>query len=603
MKLNKKQKSFVRCCVSLIIVLALSSFFSFSANAAGMSSKGFDVVLIIDDSGSMGIKLDTRERSDIGERRYEAINMLKKIFYMSSEFAFKNQEQVDFRFSIIQFGDSANLLREWEEIYYKEGSYPPKKNEYPAKNLGWTNFERAFALAVKQYNKNNYSVNRNGSKRAPVILLLTDGEPSLRNDPKLGEDPKFWERLENNYIKKIRNKNDKLRLFVVAFHNPDVDEGRFWQKNKIRWENLGAEFIVITKDESNTKLYDKLEGEFGSKLYKLPIMGANEKGEFNVPCFQDKVYYQVYFYGKALKVVLESPSGVIHTFKHQLKSDTTYAQNSISNPEAGQWRIKNFRGEKYAFRYLSMPYNINYIYPDKNKVFLLIPRKIKAVINRETGEFQDYELKSCNLNGKLEIDEDEDGNADKTIKLTIEKSKTKITLEADREYAPPSNKKSVSTSFILYSNGIEMLRTPWVKCRVSNDKYIMMNLDSNEAVFNGGHCVINARLGFRDYLDAKKRYKLSEVFKNHHDSIQVSISCEGSQCFLVQKGGGLVKPATVLLKQIDNNTMGADVRIKKENSWFSGYLMRLAGKSEKIRISFENTKNMKLQDKIYLMRP
>lgn len=579
----------------------------FTTGASGAIGKGFDVVLLVDDSASMGTKSSSGERSDKVGRRIEATNILKSLFYRVSESARKNQDQIDFRFSIIRFGSSAELVRDWQRIYSAKATTAPAYSRIPAKNLVWTDFENAFEMAGLQFEKIRFGITPGSIKRTPVILLLTDGEPSTAVHPKgLGENPGFWKGLENNYINKIRNKNNNLKLFVVVFHNPAVVEGQLWEKNKRRWNRLGAQVTIISKDESNAKLYEKLE-KIVVSLYFIPISGPDKHGSFDVPCFQEKLYFHTYFYHGRVKVALLSPSGKVHSFPYR-KGNNTFIKGEIKNPEAGTWKIKNYNGEEYAFRFQPLPFQINYIYPPKNGIILPIPKKIKAVMTREKGEFTDKELKLCNVTGNVEIDEDNDDKADQYLKAILNTSKKDIKVETEKSYAPPKGKSTVNISIVLRSNKLVMLRTPWLRCKLSSDTHVCLYIGNTKAKFNGNDGIVRVRLCLKDFMETNKRYKVKDVFKNPNDSVQVTVSCSKvGSCVQIKKNGSTTKAVPVVLKVVDEYTLGADIKLRKlkhgKENWLTGYWRRLTGKGDKIDVNWQSTPNAALKDKVFLIKP
>ena len=566
--------------VCIILILLAGS----STAAQDLIDRRFDVVLIVDESASMGMRgMGGRARSDPRERRIGVIGQLENLFFRASQYGAHNQDLVSFRYCIIEFGTEARLTIDWTDIDFNRNPQPPSMNRLRARNMGWTNYEEAFALAEQQFAAIDYGkVDGDPQPRNLVVLFLTDGEPSLRHQPRMGSDPRFWDRFSGQ-INTVKAQNPNFQLFVIAFFSPDAPEGTFWRENQPRWQALGAEMEVLEKDEPESEVYLKME-EIVRELYAFEMGGPPGDGELEIPCLVEMFYYDLYLLQGFREITLVSPTGkryapdLVHA---------TRAEGKVARPESGTWKIENYEliKDNFDFRYQFLSPEIRYIYPGDDKMLVNIDRQmVVTVVLPKDQEFKTEDLTACGLTGIFGIDEDGDGKEEKTLDLVPGLKDGVLELTSSTTWAPKKSKGTVRSTFYLLSNGVEVIKHER-ELGITNKKMVRPHVKLSTRAF-GNSGTVRCRVSF---FKGAQKLRLNEVFKNPELALQLLLFAENDEQGYMQYGSNGTLAANpgfepVIFGVRDENTLQATVKLKRQDEgrpagWLSGLWAMLSGAS------------------------
>lgn len=135
-----------------------------------------DIVLVLDQSGSMAYDFDGNSTSDNSKRRQYA--MKQAVNHFIDQVAQKyDAEKANHRISIVTFGSSASQLIGWTEVGAQgANTLYGKINGLPSKPSGATNIGAGMEEAVSLIN------NAGSAKgRSQVVILFTDGVPTTNS--------------------------------------------------------------------------------------------------------------------------------------------------------------------------------------------------------------------------------------------------------------------------------------------------------------------------------------------------------------------------------------------------------------------------------------
>ncbi|MFR2565366.1 MAG: vWA domain-containing protein, partial [Anaerovoracaceae bacterium] len=139
-----------------------------------------DIVLVLDQSGSMAYDFDGNSTSDNTKRRQYAMKQAVNNFI--NEVNKKYSEEADHRISVVTFGSGAKTLQGWTSVD-SEGKTSLGKsiNELPQSPSGATNvgagMQRAETLMGNEYNYTG-----SNTERQKVVIVFTDGVPTTQSD-------------------------------------------------------------------------------------------------------------------------------------------------------------------------------------------------------------------------------------------------------------------------------------------------------------------------------------------------------------------------------------------------------------------------------------
>lgn len=139
-----------------------------------------DIVLVLDQSGSMAYDFDGKNTSDNTKRRQYAMKQAVKNFI--DEVNKKYSKEADHRISVVTFGSDAMTLQGWTSVDSAgKTSLGEKINVLPQSPSGATNvgagMQQAETLMGSEYNYNGSNI-----KRQKVVIVFTDGVPTKQSD-------------------------------------------------------------------------------------------------------------------------------------------------------------------------------------------------------------------------------------------------------------------------------------------------------------------------------------------------------------------------------------------------------------------------------------
>lgn len=136
-----------------------------------------DIVLVLDQSGSMAYDFDGNSTSDNSKRRQYA--MKQAVNHFIDQVAQKyDAEKANHRISIVTFGSSASQLIGWTEVGAQgANTLYGKINGLPSNPSGATNIGAGMEEAVSLINNAG-----SAKERSQVVILFTDGVPTKSSD-------------------------------------------------------------------------------------------------------------------------------------------------------------------------------------------------------------------------------------------------------------------------------------------------------------------------------------------------------------------------------------------------------------------------------------
>ena len=139
-----------------------------------------DIVLVLDQSGSMRFDMNGNDRVQYANSRQKAMkdavdNFIKGV-------ASKYTKEADHRISIVTFGSSSKLLSDWTDVN-EEGANKLRSSvsRLPQSPEGATNVAAGMGEAVTQM-VDKYNYIGNNTNRQKVVITFTDGVPTTGSD-------------------------------------------------------------------------------------------------------------------------------------------------------------------------------------------------------------------------------------------------------------------------------------------------------------------------------------------------------------------------------------------------------------------------------------
>lgn len=597
--------------LSCLILLTLPS-------TAGAT--GYDVVLLVDDSGSM-------KNSDPFGRRITVINQFRTLFNDAIDRGVQTQQPIDFRLSVIRFGDTADVFRRW--ITFNKDNLAPTQENLAIRYMGWTDFEVAIKEVRAQYSAIKYGKddpNQMEEARKLVLIVVTDGVPSTSDDiykgvPGKGKDPEaFWKKMDEA-LSEIRNNSPDFAQYMIVMHDPKSKEGADLHLVLPEWEKVGFNlknnvFQFASLDDNNKRLFKQLEGVIAKNTGFPPYSGPDDDGFFHVPCFQKKLSLMLYFHSDSPNkmVKLRSPSNVLYpsggTSPFWKDGGATLLTADIEDPEPGKWKIIDYYSDttQYDLRFMPVSYQLHAIYPPKDNVLLQMPRELEFdIVLGNAGKR--VKKGSCSLSGSIAFDEDSDGKVDGEpykLEVKLRPGDQRIHAKSLNKYQLPSSKpalSSVAMKTILKAKigkkESNIFETEWKTLNISDARPIAMQVHSSTAEITWNKATVHLKLSAEDYLK-HTNVALSDVFVTPSQSVQAIVHCPN--CIMKDS-------APVTLKLSSNTmTLSADVSIEREGNMIEGYWRGLTRQDMNISITWQSIKGIKgkgtkLKDNVLLLQP
>lgn len=167
-----------------------------------------DIVLVLDQSGSMAYDFDGNSTSENSERRQYAMKQAVTSFISEVNDRY-NAQSSDHRMALVTFGSNAAVLQDWTYVDTAgETVLQEKINALPDSPSGATNVGAGMGFAETLMG-NDYNYTGNNTKRQKVVIVFTDGVPTTSSD--------FSTSVANTAIKAAKNlKDDGVTVYSIG---------------------------------------------------------------------------------------------------------------------------------------------------------------------------------------------------------------------------------------------------------------------------------------------------------------------------------------------------------------------------------------------------
>lgn len=315
-----------------ILALSPAAFLQSQSNRPAASFTGLDVVILIDQSGSMWGYTNTPHpaKNDQYEHR---IGQTKNILYRLAE----HVENTPFvhRVSVIDFGDSASVAIAKHEMRYDPSdpgaalriTKSVADRNITAKTWVNTNTPAAMQLGLKEFQ--GMAALSPNSGRKPVLLLITDGRPNL---PGKKTDQELRQEIQG-YSKDLRDQG--IGLWIVGLN----DGSNYWNEGDgIFWEGMttpGRSRLALTTSNVFTMVQEIVDEWLDTK--SRPIPGD----QYECPPYLRRIAFNVNFATPRSPITISDPDGnaIPLSAGGASSSPGTTARFQVEDPKPGTYRI------------------------------------------------------------------------------------------------------------------------------------------------------------------------------------------------------------------------------------------------------------------------
>lgn len=169
-----------------------------------------DIVLVLDQSGSMAYNFDGENPNTIAERRQYAMRNAVNSFIAAVADKYVADES-DHRMALVTFGSNASTLQGWTYVDAAgETTLTNKVSALPDSPSGATNVAAGMTQAESLHGDNSY--NGSNTTRQKVVIVFTDGVPTTSKD--------FNTTVATNAIASAKNmKDDGIVIYSIGIFN------------------------------------------------------------------------------------------------------------------------------------------------------------------------------------------------------------------------------------------------------------------------------------------------------------------------------------------------------------------------------------------------
>ena len=140
-----------------------------------------DIVLVLDQSGSMAYGFDGNKTNIDTERRQYAMKQAVNSFIEKVNEKY-DAKSADHRMAIVTYGNSASVWRDWTTVNGEgKNTLQGKINDLRTPS-GATNVAAGMAQAEYLMGSDGYNYNGNNTNRQKVVIVFTDGVPTRNRD-------------------------------------------------------------------------------------------------------------------------------------------------------------------------------------------------------------------------------------------------------------------------------------------------------------------------------------------------------------------------------------------------------------------------------------
>lgn len=219
-----------------------------------------DIVLVLDQSGSMAFDFSGNRTSTNSDRRQYAMKIAVNNFISSVADKY-NAEESDHRISIVTFASSSSKLQDWTYVNADgKNTLTSKINGLPEQPSGATNVAAGMTQASTLLGS-GYSYSGTNTQRQKVVIVFTDGVPTTSSDFNTG--------VADSAIATAKSmKENGATIYTIGIFNganPNVlygsesgDVGEYWQEQSF----LGSGDVSKAAEPAGNRFLNYLSSNF-----------------------------------------------------------------------------------------------------------------------------------------------------------------------------------------------------------------------------------------------------------------------------------------------------------------------------------------------------
>lgn len=405
-----------------IFLLFLNLSSSYIAHAAPQEISGenkFDLLFLIDRSGSMGGDPSYSNPNDpLGLRFFAPIFAMQ---WMGSDHLLIHNN-VDYRMAVIHFGSNTETVLNWEDVSpatkqewditrsnLLDKLKPGELTDIPLRN---TNFISAFDSARTMFHTNENTEIE--SDRKKVIIVLTDGAPT--------EGPPSTEKKENDFsisdhmravesiVKNDLSLQDNYSIYVIALEDASNDT---WSIMKPYWDQItdGNAFQAKSEEEIGAYIQEILIEQTNAFTQNSDFINEQvSPGRVLIKPFLQNMTLTFFKSSLAQKFSILLPDGTELT---NSETEYEYISNegpieiiSIKNPPSGYWTVTSQISQPVEIRLQQVFGDLTMVMP-QGELTQYVPIPIEfSILGVDGLEIPSYDapldlLASVTVNGEV----------------------------------------------------------------------------------------------------------------------------------------------------------------------------------------------------------
>lgn len=378
----------------VLMIVAFAGFGPGAHNSAafqGISEPGIDLIILLDQSGSMSQPSDDAPPTDPDDLRIDATRYL--IEYLAFDNSSVNPDRVN-RVAVVGFGSpSLTELSVPLTRLDEEENVISAQNAVEGESFGATSFISALEIVREIFPEATDEELQSGQRRR-MIVIVTDGGPADDRDLSYGE---YFDEIKKYYDESLGVEN--FPLYVVGVDQFD----RYWSDVEGRWE----EAILQQPEEERVFRVEEIE-EVRAKIvdFLCPFLGQSgtdrdcrllDLGPHFVDPYANVVRFSFFKYNPDAQIRLYRP-GDETPYPGPSSSSPVYGGGEetyeISYPEPGCWLSERINeGRVDVFQDIAFVTSLNLTQPEQPHSQLL-PLALEFSVSDDRGvaieEHPDY---------------------------------------------------------------------------------------------------------------------------------------------------------------------------------------------------------------------